>query len=98
MNQDDPSRTVKIRSSLSEAIRDGLVKCLQSHADIFAYSHEDMPGIDHGIACHKLAIKKGARPMRQKSMCFNQERYEVINVEVETLLRVGFIREARYPE
>ena len=63
-----------------------------------AWSHEDMLGIDPGIACHKLEIKKGARPVRQKMRCFNQEMYEAINAEVEKLLRAGFIREARYPE
>ncbi|XP_024041512.1 uncharacterized protein LOC112098939 [Citrus clementina] len=54
--------------------------------------------IDRGIACHKLAIKKGVRPVRQKRRCFNQERYKAINAEVEKLLKVGFIREAKYPE
>ena len=57
-----------------------------------------MPGIDPGVACHKLAIKKGARPVRQKRRCFNQEMYEAIKAEVEKLLRAGFIREAKYPE
>ncbi|XP_024033590.1 uncharacterized protein LOC112095713 [Citrus clementina] len=61
-------------------------------------SHEDMPGIDRGIACHKLAIKKGARPVRQKMRYFNQERYEAINAEVKKLLKAGFIREVKYPE
>ncbi|XP_052297264.1 uncharacterized protein LOC127902396 [Citrus sinensis] len=57
-----------------------------------------MPGIDPEVACHKLAVKKGARAVRQKRRCFNQERYEAINGEVEKLLRVGFIREVNYPE
>ena len=57
-----------------------------------------MPGIDPEVACYKLAIKKGARAVRQKRMCFNQERYEGINGEVEKLLKVGFIREVNYPE
>ena len=57
-----------------------------------------MPGIDRRVACHKLAIKKRARPVRQKRRCFNQERYEAINAEVEKLLKAGFIREAKYPE
>ena len=89
---------VKIGSGLGEAIKGELVKCLQSHANIFAWSHEDILGIDRGIACHKLGIKKGARPVRQKKRCFNQERYEAINSEVEKLLKAGFIREAKYPE
>ena len=57
-----------------------------------------MPRIDSGIACHKLAIRKGARPVRQKRRYFNQKRYEAINAEVEKLLRAGFIKEAKYPE
>ena len=48
-----------------------------------------MPGIDRGVACHKLAIKKGAKPVRQKRRCCNQERYEAINAEVEKLLKQG---------
>ncbi|XP_052290095.1 uncharacterized protein LOC127899963 [Citrus sinensis] len=98
VSRNDPSRVVKVGSELGEAIKGELVKCLRSHADIFAWSHEDMPGIDRGVACHKLAIKKGARPVRQKRRCFNQEMYEAINTEVEKLLKAGFIREARYPE
>ena len=57
-----------------------------------------MPRINPGVACHKLAIRKGVRPVRQKMRCFNQERYEAINTEVEKLLRAGFIKEAKYPE
>ena len=57
-----------------------------------------MSGIDPEVACHKLAIKKGARAIRQKMRCFNQERYEAINGEVEKFLRVGFIQEVNYPE
>lgn len=36
--------------------------------------------------------------MKYKRRCFNQERYKVINVEVEKLLRAGFIRETSYSE
>ena len=88
---------VKVGSKLGGAIKDELVKCLQSHTDIFVWSHEDMSGIDRGITCHKLAIKKGARPVRQKRRCFNQEMYEAINAEVEKLLKAGFVKEAKYP-
>ena len=57
-----------------------------------------MPGIDPEVACHKLTIKKGARTVRQKRRCFNQERYEAINGEVEKLLKAGFVREVNYLE
>ena len=87
VSKSNPSRMVRIGSGLGETIKGELVKCLQSHADIFAWSHEDMPGIDPEVACHKLAIRKGTKPVRQKRRCFNQEMYEAINAEVEKLLR-----------
>ena len=98
VSRNDSSRVVRIGSGMDEVIKGELVKCLQSHADIFAWSHEDMPGIDPEVACHKLAIRKGTKPVRQKRRCFNQERYEAINAEVEKLLRAGFIKEAKYPD
>lgn len=56
-----------------------------------------MPGIDPTIVCHKLAIYKNAKLVKQKKRCFNQEMYDTINNKVEKLLRAGFIREVDYP-
>lgn len=36
--------------------------------------------------------------VKQKRRTFNQERKEAIQVEVEKLLKVGFIREVLYPD
>lgn len=83
MKQDNP---VKIRSSLKQDLRIELINYLRSHADVFAWLHEDMPRIDPNIAYYKLAIRKGTRLVKQKMRCFNQERYEAINIEVEKLL------------
>lgn len=57
-----------------------------------------MPGIDPRIACYKLVIRKDAKPVKQKRRCFNQEMYKAINIEIEKLLRAGFIKEAKYPK
>ncbi|KAH9715068.1 hypothetical protein KPL71_020894 [Citrus sinensis] len=98
LGPENPEKTIRIGSRLKGGQKQELVKCLQAHADVFAWTHEDMPGIDPEVACHKLAIKKGARAVRQKRRCFNQERYKAINGEMEKLLRAGFIREVSYPE
>ena len=39
--------TVQIGSQLPGSLRDRLVNFLEEHKDVFAWSHEDMPGIDH---------------------------------------------------
>lgn len=71
---------------------------MRAHADVFAWIYEDMTGIDPKVACHRLAIRKDARSVKQKKTCFNKERYDAVNVKVEKLLRAGFIQEVKYPE
>ncbi|XP_022841922.1 uncharacterized protein LOC111365616 [Olea europaea var. sylvestris] len=53
-------------------------------------------GIDANIACHKLQVDPSVRPKQQKRRPLNPERYEVLNKEVQKLLRNGFLREAKY--
>lgn len=85
-------KVMKIGTRVEAEIKKRLVSCLRKYADVFAWSHDDMPGIDPAVACYKLAIRKEARPVRQKMRCFNQERYNSIATEVEKLLHAGFIK------
>jgi hypothetical protein len=39
---------------------------LTINRDVFAWSFEDMPGIDPAIACHRLNVCSTARPVVQK--------------------------------
>ncbi|XP_024037570.1 uncharacterized protein LOC112097200 [Citrus clementina] len=59
MGPENPGKTIRIGSRLEGEQKQELVKYLQAHADVFAWTHEDMPGIDPEVACHRLAIKKG---------------------------------------
>ncbi len=71
LEQGDSRKTVKIESKLKERLKKELVHCLQFHSDVFAWTHDDMPRINPKVACHKLAIKNCARPVRQKGRYFN---------------------------
>ncbi|XP_024033525.1 uncharacterized protein LOC112095658 [Citrus clementina] len=46
MGLENPGKTIRIGSRLKREQKQELVKCLQAHADVFAWIHEDMPGID----------------------------------------------------
>ena len=50
------------------------------------------------VASHKLYIIPVARPVRQKVRRFHLDRHQIIQTEVDNLLRAGFIREVKYPE
>ncbi|KAJ9545671.1 hypothetical protein OSB04_025378, partial [Centaurea solstitialis] len=59
------------------------------HSDCFAWSHEDMVGIDPNIISHKLNVDPTFKPVKQKRRKFAPERNKVINEEVENLLKTG---------
>ena len=71
---------------------------LKEQKDVFAWSHEDMPGIDPSIIVHRLNVDSIYKPVIQKCRRFNPKRYMVISEEVDELLKTKFIREAHYPE
>ncbi|KAI3719999.1 hypothetical protein L6452_20906 [Arctium lappa] len=68
------------------------------HYDCFAWTHEDMVGIDPSIISHKLNIDPSFKPVQQKRRKFAPERNKVINDEVDNLLKTGKIREVKYPD
>ena len=59
--------------------------------DVFAWSYEEMPGIDPRIVIHEIKTYAGAKPVRQKLRQIHPKKAAAIKVEVEKLLRAGFI-------
>ena len=49
---------------------------------MFAWSHEDMPGIDPSIMVHKLNVSHSFPLVRQKKRMFAQERDRALAEEV----------------
>ena len=84
--------------SLDPIIKEQLISFLQENADCFAWTHEDMVGIDPNVISHKLNIDSTFKPIKQKRRKFAPERNKVINDEVEKLLKAGKIREVKYPD
>ena len=61
---DDQPRELKIGSLLSTNERDRLIHLLRSYLDVFAWSYEDMLGLDPSIVQHHLPILPHARPVK----------------------------------
>jgi hypothetical protein len=68
-----------------------LVDFLKAHLDVFAWKPSDMKGIRREVAEHKLNIKPGSKPMKQRLRCFNDEKCKVIGEKIVKLLSAGFI-------
>jgi hypothetical protein len=59
--------------------------------DIFAWSYEEMPGIDPSIVVHEIKTYPGAKPVRQRLHPVHPRKAVDIKLEVEKLLKAGFI-------
>jgi hypothetical protein len=91
-------RRVRVGSLLSLEIKESLIAFLRSNSDMFAWCHDDMPGIDPSLISHRLNVDPNYRPVKQKRRSFDPERNQAIHEEVERLLKASFIREVDYPQ
>jgi hypothetical protein len=98
LDPEHPDRLVYMGSSLDPDMKKKLTSFLQEHADCFAWTHEDMVGINPNIISHKLNVDPSHKPIKQKRRKFAPERNKVINDEVDNLLKTGKIREVTYPD
>ncbi|VFR01445.1 unnamed protein product [Cuscuta campestris] len=84
----DSSRMVRIGDNLPEDLKAQITRVLQEYAGIFAWSVADMPGIDRSVICHRLAVREGSRPVRQKKRYLASDRRDFVKKEVKDLLSV----------
>ena len=66
--------------------------------DVFAWSYEDMPGLDPSIVQHPLPILPHARPVKQKLRRLHPRWSLQVKEEIQRQLSVGFISVVKYPE
>ncbi|KAL5576142.1 hypothetical protein UlMin_017841 [Ulmus minor] len=62
-NTSEP-RTVLISKELTGDIRKAIIDTLQRNRDVFAWTYEDMPGLDASLVTHKLAVTPTQRPKK----------------------------------
>ncbi|GJV53002.1 reverse transcriptase domain-containing protein [Tanacetum coccineum] len=85
-----PEQTIAIGSTLTEEGRKKLCGLLRQNLDIFAWKPADMTGVVRHIAEHRLNIREGCFPVRQKKRGQASERNKAICEEVEKLVNVNF--------
>ena len=98
LDESRPERTTRMGTLASPLIRQDLAVFLRINQDVFAWGHENMPGIDPSVIVHRLNVNPTSSPIRQKKRVFAQERDKAIAEEVRKLLEAGFIREVFYPD
>ena len=81
----------RIGMILSPEMRTKLVQFFKENLDVFAWSHEDMPGIAPEVIQHKLNVNPERKPVQQRRRVFTPNRDQAVTDEVAKLLTAGFI-------
>ena len=51
-----PAKTIQVRTNLSTKTKERIINFLKDNLNIFAWSHEDVPGIPADIIQHRLNV------------------------------------------
>ena len=96
LDDSNHERTTKIGTLASPAFRQELTAFLRSNRDVFAWTHEDMPGIDPSVIVHRLNVSLSFPPHPTKEASIHPGRDQAIVKEVCKLQEASFIREVYY--
>ena len=67
------NKTTKIGTTQSPEMRASLIQFLKENLDVFAWSHEDMPGIALKVIQHKLNVNPERKLVQQRRRVFAPE-------------------------
>ena len=85
----DKPRPVNVAKEMPNEEKKAMIELLMNSRDVFAWSYEDMQGLDPQLYQHQIHLSTDAKPVAQ-----SKERNYTAKVkkEIDKLLRVGFIR------
>ncbi|KAG8473516.1 hypothetical protein CXB51_035657 [Gossypium anomalum] len=91
-------KEVKIRASITAETKQDLIELLREFKDIFAWSYQDMPGLNTDIVVHRLPIKEEYKPVQQKLRRMRPDVLLKIKEEVKKQFDAGFLQVVKYSE
>ncbi|GJW65557.1 reverse transcriptase domain-containing protein [Tanacetum coccineum] len=96
INPDYLEQTIMIGSTLTKEGRNKLCDLLQRNLDVFAWKPADMTSVPRHIVEHRLNIREGCPPVRQKRRGQAANRNQAIQEEVEKLVDACIMKEVHY--
>ncbi|PKA50461.1 RNA-directed DNA polymerase like [Apostasia shenzhenica] len=94
---EDSSKIVNVSSYLNEKQQVEVTALLSDYINVFAWSPEDVTGMDRAVCEHHLNVSQAITPIAQKKRVMAGERHNAIKEEISKLLGADYIREVQYP-
>uniref|UniRef100_A0A2N9GTJ6 Reverse transcriptase/retrotransposon-derived protein RNase H-like domain-containing protein n=1 Tax=Fagus sylvatica TaxID=28930 RepID=A0A2N9GTJ6_FAGSY len=97
-DEGEEPREVKIGTRCAAEQKEALIALLREFHEIFAWSYQDMPGLDTDIVVHKIPLKPECKPVKQALRRMKPEVILKIKEEVEKQLKAGFLSTVTYSD
>lgn len=91
-------KEISLAGSLDQTEWEEITEVLRRHEKVFAWSYEDMPGIDREIVEHRIPLLPNARPVKQVRRRMNPKWADQIKTEVEKQIKAGFLEVVTYSD
>jgi hypothetical protein len=96
--EDIAEQKVLLGSQLSDEQEKTLLRFLFNNKDVFAWTANDLYGVNRYVIEHSLNVDPTFRPRKQRLRKMSDDKAEGAQNEVKRLLSAGVIREVTYPE
>jgi hypothetical protein len=96
--EDIAEQKVLLGSQLSDEQEKTLLRFLLNNKEVFAWSANDLCGVNRDVIEHSLNVDPAIRPRKQKLWKMSDDKAEGARNKVKRLLSAGVIREVTYPE
>ena len=73
LGSEEDKKEVKIGALLHPEVKIRLIDLLKEYVDVFAWSYQDMPGLDTDIAEHRLPLKPECPPVKKNSSWYGNK-------------------------
>ena len=74
-----------------------MIDLLREYSDVFAWSYQDMLGLDTNIMVHRLSLREECTTIKQKLRRVKPEVLLKINKKVKKQLDAEFLEVSKYP-
>jgi hypothetical protein len=96
--KDIADQRVLLGSQLSDEQEKTLIRFLFNNKDVFAWTANDLYGVNRDVIEHSLNVDPSFKPRKQRLRKMSDDKTEGARNEVKRLLSAGVIREVTYPE
>jgi hypothetical protein len=96
--KDIADQRVLLGSQLSDEQEKTMLRFLFNNKDVFAWTANDLYGVNRDVIEHSLNVDPSFRPRKQRLRKMSDDKADGGRNEVKRLLSAGVIREVTYPE